>query len=1293
MSRSFLIVPMRVNALATGRALDAIGPTADLTALPWFDGRRDRFAQTPYLASAVNADSFADHDFRLAPGVHLHWVLPAGLTRGSTDPRLPGGVNLGELTMPAAPNRWLIRRTVPTMAHWLVESDYVHPHDAPEGRASIAFQPLKQTLPPGGTPFGPPFLRLGRRTRLKGNDMSELLRQAQAAPERYLPALDRPLTALGHHDPHFAALYPNCHSVFGCHDDEPQAGTRAAYEVFGWYADGAPDPLQALLNTELPMDSKRVKALVNHDLALRGQPPLPDGEPSPEARAFALHLRLRARLGWQLQPWQLEATIPPRTLCYGRVVIEHGGWLDGSPRTPFSTTEVAVGNSVAEAVAAFLAATRDGIDEKVERQITALELAPAIAHEHLDFGAKLAEVRHAAQFTPVKGHQRWALRPRAPDSALPGAAGAAATLAAATAAVKPAPAPAAPATLPDRLALDLDELNQHQASYDAAQDAIGSRCQALFADWHRLMQASYPSRASDAICIDIAALESYLQQVHLDGLGQARAQAGHILYARAAKGRWTRGHEGSAESLAGQVARCLADIGQHLAAFNQGRAAPQQLELAQAPGPRYWRPNDPVVLLSGADAAPTMRHGGVLVNGLLACLVAEADLLQLDAALLDVSNADMRRTLVTNHVSAPPWHPVLMEWQAELRPLTEGANEHASACGFDPKPYDPGFIAANFTLPAHQPELRRRDPAAAAQSGFEYLSGRNLLNPGAVDRLCGVLAEKLAHLPLAFDVLQGAVAQPLGGFHEALLMRQAEPQLDIADPLGFAPSQALAQRVNAALGDFHPHSPVAGAPFHPIRTGELLIERLRLVDSFGQTREWRPEALLMSSAMGGAGDRLRLPPRIAQPARVHLHWLAAEHDDVAVNDHPATTPICGWLLPNFLDSAIDVYDAGGEMLGLIDERGRWAPAPASYGAPQDPQDIGNRHLAQVVRWIESFEHPDAGRAVPWLLAQMERSLNAIEPLDGGGHQSRALLIGRPIAVVRARLELQLLGEPATDQSWEHLRHRLLGQPASDHGFTKVEFDVRIGEHQQANDGTVGFWVDDDTRRLQGQALRFPHEVRTDVGPHRDTGPPVVHCSFGAPPLTLTVLLDPRAVMHASCGVLPTTSIGLPPALWRPALDGLAATFRTAPLLMPADQTALPLPAEAHSSWAWVQRINGGWLEVPESPVVEYATLRAAFADPQQGQQLWHDALAAGVLAPDPRHPGRALLRLDAAAAGLKSNAAAAGVEQPKLDEATLQLLQRLALCIRPASLEAEFGAPAVIREGWLQLRSTFGGTP
>jgi hypothetical protein len=44
-----------------------------------------------------------------------------------------------------------------------------------------------------------------------------------------------------------------------------------------------------------------------------------------------------------------------------------------------------------------------------------------------------------------------------------------------------------------------------------------------------------------------------------------------------------------------------------------------------------------------------------------------------------------------------------------------------------------------------------------------------------------------------------------------------------------------------------------------------------------------------------------------------------------MNDHPDTTPICGWVLPNNL-TTVDDLRRGQDGPGSIDEEGEWESA-------------------------------------------------------------------------------------------------------------------------------------------------------------------------------------------------------------------------------------------------------------------------------------------------------------------------------------------------------------------------------
>jgi hypothetical protein len=152
--------------------------------------------------------------------VRLYWALPDALTRMVKD-------DDGATTIPAVPNRWLVTRSNNGKVEdeWVIGSDLLSEDNA----AAVGY-------PVSGT--GRPYLGLGRKTPL--NVWNPQTTKSAA----HLPKL----TAVGYSEPTFAALYANCHSVFGFHDPKYQEvpPDGVGYDVVGWYDDVSQDPIAAL---------------------------------------------------------------------------------------------------------------------------------------------------------------------------------------------------------------------------------------------------------------------------------------------------------------------------------------------------------------------------------------------------------------------------------------------------------------------------------------------------------------------------------------------------------------------------------------------------------------------------------------------------------------------------------------------------------------------------------------------------------------------------------------------------------------------------------------------------------------------------------------------------------------------------------------------------------------------------------------------------------------------------------------------------------------------------------------
>ena len=156
-------------------------------------------------------------------GVHLHFILPDGLTQGK---EMEKGIEY-----PAVPDRFLITRIQvdqsspdqPAIRHkaWILESSYV----GTDNTDSVTIPEFSD-----------------------GECRHRYLGRVYPYEETVLPGrcLER-LTAVEAGTPWFAACYQTCRSVFGFYDDMEGASTGDyTYTVIGWYSKEEQSPLYGL---------------------------------------------------------------------------------------------------------------------------------------------------------------------------------------------------------------------------------------------------------------------------------------------------------------------------------------------------------------------------------------------------------------------------------------------------------------------------------------------------------------------------------------------------------------------------------------------------------------------------------------------------------------------------------------------------------------------------------------------------------------------------------------------------------------------------------------------------------------------------------------------------------------------------------------------------------------------------------------------------------------------------------------------------------------------------------------
>jgi hypothetical protein len=1196
----FLFVPTNLQARVV-RTPDAQGPWSSGPVRP--NNRRKTFSDAMrywYTGPDQQQNLFPFRRDPLEPlqaGVHLHWALPAALTRRAH------GADGETATQPNIPNRWLVLRlswrqgsdSIASVG-WVIESDY-----------------LSRTPEAGGTPF--PFLGDKRLDELVGDRFGYVGRTVSLSKwKEEHPEFRFDLKSFGWGDPAFASYYPACKGVLGLHDkmEGVAEGDFLSYVVAGWYSQAAADPLQDQTN----------------------KPP-----PGTPAEQFLARL---AGLGWSCD-LPKGATPPNRILLHGAVVGLAWSRYDEAAASP--ELKIAIGGSSAEALAALVAGD---IPDMAARR----SLEPVLcAFQHgqarqLNNPDELNELLHRQGFSAIPGGTRWSIEPARQSSASEREA----ARRAARSLMPPSPAPPdeqpAPPTMPQEAPGLLRELNAAQIELDRSMQKLTVQRAKLFALWaswasaHTGPPAGRPSRdrldAEDREDAEIKQFQAAMLAVQTSGAEVKRRM--DLLTAALVDTRM-RLVESTMPAFMQPKEPFL--LVQSLDLRDPGRTQPGGV-LAGGRLPLPCRRIDELiggVTLTGVDrrdwlaeriwplpialpAEPGVQDAARrLAREALLFHPESVDWLTRDAAGLDANTLDAVTRLAR-------------QLQTRLSPASDGVNT-LSLTGTAPEltgtapeltgtapdrlaltqwgkvnPFLPLYLRWQVNWAAeYKPKPGQAASAADALLGWrlnptivaeelgpgpdkvvadQLLEGVTILSSLSGDGLASGLeefgkAQDGVVVPV-FEPLREttALGQALGGFNDLLLRQAIGLFLPPIDPRS---GQVQVDPIWAAMGRV-PQAvlPLPAGDFLPVRAGALRIATLSVVDMFGSDRELigprtpadsRRKIIASATLPAPAvspGHHAHFRPRLLQPARLNFDWLDGGDN--------LSGPVCGWIVPNFLDKGFDVFSAEGRPLGMLHsalsalgEKNFNSPMKFTWQAiPGSSLEVSgiaaiNRHLANFVDLVTQFSITE-GQAFGELVELLARKSDGRVPPED---PTMAVLLGRPLALVRASLALELYGAPAgywefNNSNWDFKTE----------GVEKLRVPLRLGGMKFPADGLVGYIAD-------GQPDRFVSSwgaiIRGDFARLRSQQDLSLTCANE--PVAVTMLMDLGARVHATTGILPRISVELPPEAARQFALIEEFYIRVAPVLGERTEggPTMPRPSDVFGRWSWATRPALAWREI------------------------------------------------------------------------------------------------------------------
>lgn len=601
-----------------------------------------------------------------------------------------------------------------------------------------------------------------------------------------------------------------------------------------------------------------------------------------------------------------------------------------------------------------------------------------------------------------------------------------------------------------------------------------------------------------------------------------------------------------------------------------------------------------------------------------------------------------------------PWTPVFMDYSVKWFPTSQNSTDPFQQWELEeldyvwngtviPKTYAENMVGRTVINPAVAQNIQLKIAAFQTDPNYDNL-------PVFVQQDLQLAANLIANLDI--------VTQSVNGFTERLLTKKIAMSLSPENgSQGNTKTLLNGQNENyipvmtedaSNCACNNPPKPAPPQNYSPIRSGHFQLLNVWVVDSFGQIMRgvdlpinqpasdpitnviWSESLTTPGNTWGNAYGQL--PPRLSQGARASMNLLKSTDDSIVSNSSDATSPICGWVMPNHLDNSLMVFDADGNSYGSViqiqseqtpsNRSIRWDAAPGLNTALGAPPAISNPHLLNFINGLlhTRFEGSDAFED---LMAAIDSALWTMSSY-GGQNGNLSLLLGRPLAVVRAEVLLELSGDPAYNQGWcqtGKFYNKNGAYQAVKPPFLSVPFSLRIGDAFLVENGVMGYFQDDQYNTfypvygVNGQTATIIDIIRAgntlnfippDTGGFKSdyvkSGHLVPLTSDGTP-VKLTVLVDPAGNIPIFPGSLPYSTQTLPNGPVSNALKNLQASFRAGPLLLDPSAIKMPTPAEIQGKWEWVARRDvASWND--EMPIANYNPVAALSPDPLRLIEGW-----------------------------------------------------------------------------------------
>lgn len=392
-----------------------------------------------------------------------------------------------------------------------------------------------------------------------------------------------------------------------------------------------------------------------------------------------------------------------------------------------------------------------------------------------------------------------------------------------------------------------------------------------------------------------------------------------------------------------------------------------------------------------------------------------------------------------------------------------------------------------------------------------------------------------------------------------------------------------------------------------IRSGFFRLNFLRIVDNFGigyyplgttgsgvfNPNFWLriPKGIGLTNKDIATNSHIttkawvQLPPRLTQFSKMTMEWIDADKTNTPippVTQAAENTPVCGWVIPNHLDKSLMIFDASGHYLisiGVYESNGK--KVVGNQVNPLENPTIHNSFLKDFVHQLLTTT-PSEFNA---FLEQIDVAMWYTAPKRPANQQGLSALLGRPLALVRTMVTLDLKGVPSQNfdmndptggfnslYKFKPYNPQQTSTIPNPYRLNTIPFEFYMGVPSLPDNGLIGYFADKDFSTFyvpklhtEGPSTGFIKQRSAHTTTLNNDGmaiPDKARQHF-------TMLVDYRGSTHLVSGLNPVFDLKLPNHFCENALANMNVLFRMGPILTDPNQLRMPKLANASQKTAWV----------------------------------------------------------------------------------------------------------------------------